>query len=171
MSRTYFSAMLTDRMSGPDAPETVLALPKILRAYFQRHRPLLKHLCTVAHQSLTLYLRSALGKSTVQELASTRMNSSTSGKQHPSAQKKDAVMFLHLCCEGWVRFGPFRWLSLQDIRRAFVDETGQVVAFWDIDCWRTTDPRYGGYAWQNPTITVGVHHPHPKNSSHPHFET
>jgi hypothetical protein len=34
----------------------------MLRAYFQRHRPLLKHLCTAAHQSLTLYLRSALGK-------------------------------------------------------------------------------------------------------------
>ncbi len=41
----------------------VLALQKMLRAYFQRHRPLLKHLCTAAHQSLTLYLRSALGKS------------------------------------------------------------------------------------------------------------
>ena len=40
-----------------------LALPKMLRAYFQRHRPLLKHLCTKAHQSLTLYLRFALGKS------------------------------------------------------------------------------------------------------------
>ena len=41
----------------------VLALPKMLRAYFQRHRPLLKHLCTAAHQSLTFYLRSAPGKS------------------------------------------------------------------------------------------------------------
>jgi hypothetical protein len=35
----------------------------MLRAYFQRRRPFLKHLCTAAHQSLTLCLRSPLGKS------------------------------------------------------------------------------------------------------------
>ena len=39
----------------------VLALPKMLRAYFLRHRVLLKYLCTAAQQSLTIYLRAALG--------------------------------------------------------------------------------------------------------------
>ena len=38
----------------------VLAIPKMLRPYFQRHRYLLKRLCTLAHQSLTEYLRTAL---------------------------------------------------------------------------------------------------------------
>jgi hypothetical protein len=38
----------------------VLAIPKMLRPYFQRHRYLLKSLCTLAHQSLTEYLRTAL---------------------------------------------------------------------------------------------------------------
>ena len=38
----------------------VLALPKMLRPYFQRHRVLLKHLCTAAHESLSIYLRAAL---------------------------------------------------------------------------------------------------------------
>ena len=38
----------------------VLAIPKMLRPYFQRHRPLLKRLCTLAHQSLADYLRTAL---------------------------------------------------------------------------------------------------------------
>ncbi len=38
----------------------VLAIPKMLRPYFQRHRHLLKRLCTLAHESLTEYLRAAL---------------------------------------------------------------------------------------------------------------
>jgi hypothetical protein len=38
----------------------VLALPKMLRPYFQRHRELLKGLCILARQCLTDYLRTAL---------------------------------------------------------------------------------------------------------------
>jgi len=38
----------------------VLAIPRMLRPYFQRHRPLLKRLCALAHESLTEYLRTAL---------------------------------------------------------------------------------------------------------------
>jgi len=38
----------------------VLAIPKMLRPYFQRHRHLLKRLCTLAHESLSEYLRTAL---------------------------------------------------------------------------------------------------------------
>ena len=38
----------------------VLAIPRMLRPYFQRHRHLLKRLCTLAHESLTEYLRTAL---------------------------------------------------------------------------------------------------------------
>ena len=38
----------------------VLAIPKMLRPYFQRHRCLLKNLCTLARESLTEYLRVAL---------------------------------------------------------------------------------------------------------------
>src|ERR1039457_2171407 len=38
----------------------VLAIPKMLRPYFQHHRHLLKRLCTLAHESLTAYLRTAL---------------------------------------------------------------------------------------------------------------
>jgi hypothetical protein len=38
----------------------VLAIPRMLRPYFQRHRRLLKHLCALAHESLAEYLRTAL---------------------------------------------------------------------------------------------------------------
>ena len=38
----------------------VLAIPRMLRPYFQRHRRLLKRLCALAHESLREYLRTAL---------------------------------------------------------------------------------------------------------------
>jgi hypothetical protein len=38
----------------------VLAIPRMLRPCFQRHRHLLKRLCTLAHESLREYLRTAL---------------------------------------------------------------------------------------------------------------
>ena len=38
----------------------VLAIPRMLRPYFQRHRQLLKRLCALAQESLTEYLRTAL---------------------------------------------------------------------------------------------------------------
>ena len=56
------AAFLTARVLAP-VPHRhyVLALPKMLRPYFQRHRRLLKDLCALAHQSLVEYLRTALG--------------------------------------------------------------------------------------------------------------
>jgi Transposase zinc-binding domain/Putative transposase len=38
----------------------VLAIPRMLRPYFQRHRYLLKRLCALAHESLAEYLRTAV---------------------------------------------------------------------------------------------------------------
>jgi len=38
----------------------VLAIPRMLRPYFQRHRHLLKRLCALAHESLAEYFRTAL---------------------------------------------------------------------------------------------------------------
>jgi hypothetical protein len=38
----------------------VLAIPRMLRPYFQRHRHLLRRLCALAHESLVAYLRTAL---------------------------------------------------------------------------------------------------------------
>jgi hypothetical protein len=38
----------------------VLAIPRMLRPYFQRHRWLLKRLCALAHECLAQYLRTAL---------------------------------------------------------------------------------------------------------------
>ena len=51
------------RPGGGPGPSPALCpgYPRMLRPYFQRHRHLLKRLCTLAHESLTEYLRTALG--------------------------------------------------------------------------------------------------------------
>ena len=58
------AAFFTARVLAP-VPHRhyVLAIPKMLRPYFQRHRSLLKCLCALAHQSLTEYLRTAASPS------------------------------------------------------------------------------------------------------------
>jgi hypothetical protein len=76
-------------------------------------------------------------------------------------------LYLHLCCEGWQRFGPFEWLSFQDHPRAIVDADGTTIAAWDGECWRNSDPKFVDYAWINPTITFGPRHPHPNQGGHP----
>jgi len=55
------AAFITSQVLAP-VPHRhyVLALPKMLRPYFQRHRSLLKCLCTLARESITDYLRTAL---------------------------------------------------------------------------------------------------------------
>jgi len=78
-------------------------------------------------------------------------------------------MYLHLRCEGWQRFGPFEWLSFQDTPPAIVDEAGNIIAMWDDHAWRTSDPKFEGYAWKNPTISIGPLHPHPNSGFHPNF--
>jgi hypothetical protein len=45
-----------------------------------------------------------------------------------ASSRSQPMMYLHLCCEGWQRFGPFRWLSLQDREGVLVDEDGVVIA-------------------------------------------
>ena len=71
-------------------------------------------------------------------------------------------MYLHLCREGWQRFGPFEWLSFHDSPRVIVDETGNIIATWNGGCWKTTDPKFAGYEWEKPMITLGPRHPHPQ---------
>jgi len=52
---------ILDQVVAPVAHKHyVLAIPRMLRPYFQRHRYLLKRLCTLAHESLSEYLRTAL---------------------------------------------------------------------------------------------------------------
>jgi hypothetical protein len=83
--------------------------------------------------------------------------------------RSQPMMYLHLCCEGWQRFGPFQWLSLQDREGVIVDEKGVVIAKREEGGWLAIDPRFEGATWENPTITIGPEHPHPNGGGHPRF--
>ena len=37
-------------------------------------------------------------------------------------------VYLWLCCEGWMRFGPFEWLRFDDTERAIIGPDGETVA-------------------------------------------
>lgn len=87
-----------------------------------------------------------------------------------SDKPTDPQLYLWLSSEGWVRFGPFphlRWREGPDGLQ--ITTTGQrVVAYQDSaqGCWRSTDPNYtgsggSGWAFRDPMVTAGPHHPHP----------
>ena len=69
------------------------------------------------------------------------------------------MIYLHLCCEGWRVFGPFRHLTL--LATVITDEEDRVVAFIDGEgAWRTPGI-WINYAWRTPMVTATEHHPHP----------
>jgi len=82
------------------------------------------------------------------------------------------TLYLWLSCEGWVRFGPFRYLRWRTFpntgRVSITDEKNQVIATLDSDGtrWRSTQHYYNGslssgWAFREPMITNTPHHPHP----------
>ena len=69
------------------------------------------------------------------------------------------MVYLHLCCEGWRAFGPFRHLTL--LATAITDQEDRVVAFRDGGgSWRTPGI-WINYAWRTPMVTATEDHPHP----------
>ena len=43
--------------------------------------------------------------------------------------------YLWLCAEGWMRFGPFEWLWMNDAPKSIIDEEGVCVARHDGHSW------------------------------------
>lgn len=81
-------------------------------------------------------------------------------------------LYLWLSCEGWVRFGPYRWLRLlsdpETGAQQIINQKREVIAYEDRDNrrWRSTDPNYrgqgvSGWAFRDPVITANPNHPHP----------
>lgn len=68
-------------------------------------------------------------------------------------------LYVHLCCEGWVRLGPFEWVAMDDERNALVDERGDVVAEREKDGWRA--PGRENALFRTPMITTSRKHPAP----------
>lgn len=71
------------------------------------------------------------------------------------------MLYLWLTCEGWERFGPFKWLRFNDANRLITDQDGNVVASFDGNCWRTPGKKYKEFGWSDPMITSSAKHPHP----------
>jgi hypothetical protein len=79
-------------------------------------------------------------------------------------ERENGRVYLWLNCEGWVRFGPFAWLRLDDERGAILDDSGDPIAVRTEDGW-TTPENHEGFQWRNPMITASGRHPHPNQGS------
>ncbi len=62
-------------------------------------------------------------------------------------------MYLWLNSEGWIRFGPFDFLSFDENPRVIRDGDGTVVAKYDQGDWRVASEEYAKWQFRNPVIT------------------
>jgi len=72
-------------------------------------------------------------------------------------------VYLWLCCEGWMRFGPFKWLRFDDSLGVIADSKGNVAAMKNGEFWSVPEGPGKGMRFSNPTITTTREHPQ-KNS-------
>jgi hypothetical protein len=90
--------------------------------------------------------------------------------QRPAAKpliKQKPSVYLWLCCEGWMKFGPFEWLRFDDERQAILGPDGEEVARKVDGQWRVSEEKWQGWGFSDPTITTTPFHPHKDCSSHP----
>ena len=74
----------------------------------------------------------------------------------------DERVYLWLTCEGWVRFGPFDWVSLRTDDWTYLNEKGEGIARWEQGGWRALGRRAEGYGkarFRNPVVTATRTHP------------
>ena len=82
------------------------------------------------------------------------------------SQAKPSV-YLWLCCEGWMKFGPFDWLRFDDERQAVLGPDDEEVAKKSGGQWRVPGEKWQGWGFSDPTITTTPVHPHKNSGSHP----
>jgi hypothetical protein len=81
--------------------------------------------------------------------------------------KRNEGIWVHLCCEGWVRLGPFAWVGVDDGGNALIDEHGDVIATSDDDGWQVPGNRYRGFRFRTPMVTASRRHPSPMQGGFP----
>lgn len=74
-------------------------------------------------------------------------------------------VYLWLCCEGWMKFGPFEWLRFDDESQAILGPESEEVAKKAGGYWRVPSGRGEGMQFSNPTITTTPVHPHRNSGS------
>lgn len=76
-------------------------------------------------------------------------------------------VYLWLCCEGWMKYGPFEWLRFDDDLQAILGPDGEEIAKKTDGYWRVSGERGKGMEFSNPTITSSPVHPHRNCGYHP----
>ncbi len=80
-------------------------------------------------------------------------------------------VYLWLCCEGWMRFGPFEWLRFDDVTSTISESTGKVVAWREGGRWLVPSSGGAGMAFDdNYMITTSPRHPDPSNRNTPRIK-
>lgn len=73
-------------------------------------------------------------------------------------ERGDTVLFLWLNSEGWLRFGPFTFVTFHD--HAIVANGEHVVAVRIGEHWLCPD-KHAGMTFRSPMVTTSDTHPHP----------
>ena len=79
------------------------------------------------------------------------------------------TLYLWLCNEGWMRFGPFQWIGLTQENRVYADEQGQPIIYcspYD-NSWRPADCTDENFRGHSPMITSSRKHPAPMQGEFP----
>ena len=92
------------------------------------------------------------------------MREKSDGTQIP----QNPSVYLWLCCEGWMKFGPFEWLRFDDVTSTISESTGKVVAWREGGHWLVPSGSGVGMAFDvNYMITSSSRHPDPSNRNTP----
>lgn len=126
------------------------------------------HLATMSEESKSIRLRKTRdGLLAQSEDIGALFPDSRPGSQRPKDNffgniPTRASVYLWLCCEGWMKFGPFEWLRFDDERHAILGQDGEEVGQW-----RVPGEKWQDWRFSNPTITWSPVHPHKKSERHP----
>jgi hypothetical protein len=107
----------------------------------------------------------ALGREIQLKRRQTNMQLDRNSADEPKPSRPS--VYLWLCCEGWMKFGPFEWLRCDDGLQAILGPNGEVVAKKIGGYWQVPSGRGEGMQFSDPTITTTSIHPHMNSGSHP----
>jgi hypothetical protein len=87
-------------------------------------------------------------------------------RSRQEASRRDSGVYLWLCSEGWMKFGPYEWLRFGDDGHTIIAPEG-VVASKLGGCWKASDTRWEGWNFYHPMITSRPEHPSPDRGTPP----
>lgn len=89
------------------------------------------------------------------------------GESDPLRMPQRPSVYLWLCCEGWMRFGPFEWLRIDDKTATISDSNGKVIAIKQGAHWFVPAGRGSNTPFDDLMITTRPVHPHNNSGANP----